>query len=409
MYFDELTTQIITIGDITTERPTAKPSGVLRLRSDGIGGLSNHIGAINEDLSFLTNSLPHLHNRHLLGPTAFLLHGPEGTGKSLLLDRLAECPWAEVYRINPDTNPKGQAKAVSDIFEEARENQPSLILMDNLDRLLEKADTLVNRLRTELATLEGSQVVVAAAARSVYDVDSSLRTAAAFQTELELLPPNTKQREEIVRQVLGPTCNVKGVDFTALAERSHGFVGRDIASLCRLARKRHTRRIDQLIDEKEKAELSKMDEQTDFIEQEDFDAVIEQVRPTVLKDSILEVPKVRWTDIAGLDHVRAVLEAITIRPFKVSVQQFPHLCFTNKFMAHIPKLFTSGSRQRLTASLVPGSRRQIWRAPIAQGRSPLRPTRLRKDIDCPSGSDRKQAELPCCKGFRADQDVCWRV
>ncbi|RAR05293.1 cell division cycle protein 48 [Stemphylium lycopersici] len=316
VYFDELATQIITIGDITTERPTAKPSGVLRLRSDGIGGLSSHIGAINEDLSFLTNSLPHLHNRHLLGPTAFLLHGPEGTGKSLLLDRLAECPWTEVYRINPDTNPKGQAKLVSDIFEEARENQPSLILMDNLDRLLEKADTLMNRLRTELATLEGSQVVVAAAARSVYDIDSSLRTAAAFQTELELLPPNTKQREEIVRQVLGPACNVTGVDFTALAERSHGFVGRDIASLCRLARKRHTRRIDQLIGEKEKVEFSKMDEQTDFVEQEDFDAVIEQVRPTVLKDSILEVPKVRWTDIAGLDHVRAVLEAITIRPFK---------------------------------------------------------------------------------------------
>lgn len=329
------------MGDFTPETSPPKPSGVLQLRSDGIGGLSNHIAVVNEDLSFLTNSQPHLHNRHLLGPTAFLLHGPEGTGKTLLLERLAECPWTEVYRINPDTNPKGQVKALSDIFQDARDNQPSLILMDNLDRLLDKADSLVNRLRIELATLGGSQVVVAAAARSVYDIDSSLRTATAFQTELELLPPNAKQREDIIRQILGPTCNVPHVDLSALAERSHGFVGRDIASLCYLARKHHTRRIVKLLDGKDKTELGKVDEETDFVEQEDFEAVIEQVRPTVLKDSILEVPKVRWTDIAGLDHVRAVLEAITVRPFKVREHQFPHVRDAHRSLLYLITLFAS--------------------------------------------------------------------
>ncbi|EDU51204.1 Cell division cycle protein 48 [Pyrenophora tritici-repentis] len=316
VYFDEVTTQITTIGHVATQEPTETASGVFRLKSDGIGGLSEHITTINQELAFLSDSLPHLRNRHLLGTAAFLLHGPEGTGKSLLLDRLADCPWQEVYRINPVTHPKGQAKAISDIFNDARENQPSLIIMDNLDRLLDKAESLVNTLRIELATLEGAQVVVAAAARSIYDVDSSLRTAAAFMIELELLPPNAKQREDIVRQVLGPTCNTADVDFTALAERSHGFVGRDIASLCRFARRRRVMRSKNPIQDGKSARVNEVDEQTEFIEQADFDAVMECVRPTVLKDSILEVPKVRWTDIAGLDHVRAVLEAITIRPFK---------------------------------------------------------------------------------------------
>ncbi|KAI4692799.1 uncharacterized protein J4E88_001167 [Alternaria novae-zelandiae] len=268
-YFDELTTEVTTTGDIPTQQTPRAFKQIL-----------------------------------------------QGTGKSLLLERLAECPWQEVYRVDPDTHPKGQAKAISDAFEDARDNQPSLIIMDNLDRFLEKAETLVNRLREELAKLGGSQVVVAAAARSIYDVDTRLRSPSAFKTKLELFPPNTTQREDILRQILGTTSKLGGLDFPSLAERTHGFVGRDIHDLCLLARDRREQQIDETISEEEKTTFGEKLEQTDYVCQEDFDAVFGEVQPTVLKDSILEVPKVRWTDIAGLDHVRAVLEAITIRPFK---------------------------------------------------------------------------------------------
>jgi AAA family ATPase len=166
--------------------------------------------------------------------------------------------------------------------------------------------------------LGGSQVVVAAAARSIYDIDTSLRSPSAFKTKLELFPPNAKQREDILRQILGTTSRLGDLDFTALAERTHGFVGRDIHDLCLLARDQREQQIDESISEEEKTTFDEKLEQTDYVRQEDFDAVFGEVQPTVLKDSILEVPKVRWTDIAGLDHVRAVLEAITIRPFKVS-------------------------------------------------------------------------------------------
>jgi AAA family ATPase len=99
--------------------------------------------------------------------------------------------------------------------------------------------------------------------------------------------------------------------------RSLGFVGRDLHKLCGLARNRRVQRAFESLDDDEKATLGEILDKTDFVTQEDFDAVVDQVQPTVLKESILEVPKVRWTDIAGLDHVRALLEAITIRPFKV--------------------------------------------------------------------------------------------
>jgi AAA family ATPase len=318
VYFDPVKTQVTISGEVSCGRRPLSLSGTLQLRRDGIGGLTGQIATIDRTLSFLTNAALSFSDQYLLGPTALLFHGPEGTGKSLLLERLAECPWQQVYRVNPETHPKGQVKAITETFDDARDHQPSLILLDNLDNFLDKADALVNRLKTELAKLEGSQVVVAAAARSVYDIDTSLRTTSAFKTELELFPPNVRQREDIVRQILGPGRNVGTIDFATLAARTHGFVGRDIHKLCGLARNRRVQRAYESLDDDQKATLGEILEKTDFVTQEDFDAVVDQVQPTVLKESILEVPKVKWNDIAGLDHVRALLEAITIRPFKVS-------------------------------------------------------------------------------------------
>ena len=318
VYFDPVKTQITLTETSFNQRQSKATPSLLQLNSQGIGGLSGQILTINKALFFLTHAASVLSDQHLLGPTSFLIHGPEGTGKTLLLERIAECPWQHVYRVNPELHPKGQAKAVSEAVEDALGTQPSLILMDNLDKFLEKAESLATRLRTELAKLEGSQVVVAAAARSVLDIDISLRTTAAFKTELEIFPPNTIQREDIIRTILGSSRKLSNVNFSMLAERSHGFVGRDIHKLCGLARNQRVQQIYESLAETEKPGFVEALEASDFITQDDFDAVIDQVQPTVLKDSILEVPKVRWADIAGLDHVRALLEAITIRPFKVS-------------------------------------------------------------------------------------------
>jgi AAA family ATPase len=326
LYFDPVTTQVVASAEPPpqhvipqpAEQPAKPTSDILKLSSDGIGGLSEHIATINKSLFFFSNAASALPDQHLLGPTTFLFHGPEGTGKSMLLERLAEGPWKDVQRLSLETHPKNQAAGIEDAFEAAMENQPSLVLMDNLDKFLEKAETLVGKLRSELAKLEGTKVVVAAAARSIYDIDSSLRTTSGFKAELEIFPPNLKQREDILRQILGPKRATSGVDFNAVAERSHGFVGRDIHKLCGLARNNRVQQAYESLDDEQKSTLGEVLEAGDFVTQNDFDSVIDQVQPTVLKDSILEVPKVKWTEIAGLDHVRALLEAITIRPFKVS-------------------------------------------------------------------------------------------
>ncbi|KAF1953516.1 AAA-domain-containing protein [Byssothecium circinans] len=327
LYFNPLTSKVVLEGESAANGTSIHPEGTpvnteisLQIDSGGVGGLSEQVDEINARLDYLTYEDAACLDPHLSCPETFLIHGPDGCGKSLLLDRLARCPWRQVHKLDDrwlNANRKGLSEALStDVFANAREQQPSIVLIDNLDNFLKKGEDLVSCLRQEIEKLQGTQVVVAGAVRSIYDIDASLRTPWIFQTELELSPPNVRQREETLRKIIGPTQEITDVDFVSLAERSHGFVGRDIKTLCYLARKH---RKDQITRDSKVEKLLASREhsaQLNFVTQADFDAVIDRVHPSVLKDSVLEVPKMRWTDIAGVDHVRTLLEDITVRPYK---------------------------------------------------------------------------------------------
>lgn len=304
----------------------ASPKTILRVDGTGIGGLSDHIDTINWELASMP--FPRAHD-DLRRPISFLLHGPEGCGKTLLMERLSKASWRKVYRVDDEwliANRKEQAIALSeDVFDAALKHQPSLIMIDNLDKLVQKAETLVDRIQKELKKLPNTQVVVAAAARRIYDIDARLRSSQGLRIELEVFPPNVKQREDILRQILGRNVERSTIDLPILAEKCHGFVGRDIDNLCYYARERVDRQIFDSLGDEAKDTIIETLEGVDFVRQEDFDAVIGQIKPSVLQDSIIEVPKVKWHDIAGVDHVRSLLESIVVRPYKVSVEDIRKL------------------------------------------------------------------------------------
>lgn len=320
VYFDPLTSRIH-----FEEPPKASTQSTtgpklelpLEVAADGIGGLDDQISIINRRL----RRLQRVHQDHcgsdLVGPTTFLIHGPEGCGKSMLMERLSRCTWRCVQHLDQRwlaTHRKDQTTALSSAFADARARQPALVLMEDIDKFLHKADALEESLRLELRKLANTRVVVAATSRSIYDVDARLRVFSAFKTKLELHPPNLRQREDIFRQVLGRGHSLNDVDMTVLAKRTHGFVGRDIYDLCGLATD-HRLMPDEVASEDDAADIDAC------LEMQNFDAVFDQVHPTVLKETVLEVPKVRWSDIAGVDHARKLLEDITVRPFKVSTNK----------------------------------------------------------------------------------------
>lgn len=319
-HYDHLHTQITIANESSAKQVPTGIDGTLQLHGNGIGGLSDHLRTINRHLSLLNDPSYMSLDMHLMGSTTFLIHGPEGCGKTLLLNRFTESPWRKVLRVDQRwlaSNRKGQGDALSEVFVTARTQQPALVLMDGLDKLLQKAGDLLGDLQMELEKLQGTRVVVVAAVRNILDIDACLRTPSGFMTELEIFPPNVSQREDILRQTLGAERNLPNIEFVALAERTHGFVGRDMRKLCTLARMQRVLQVDESLNAEEKPDLAEKLGAQDLVEQKDFDAVIDQVQPTVLKGSIIEVPKVRWTDIAGVDHVRKDLEAITVRPYKV--------------------------------------------------------------------------------------------
>ncbi|KAF2733074.1 AAA-domain-containing protein [Polyplosphaeria fusca] len=308
-------TSRVTVAGACAEQSVEPPSNEpFKIDGKGIGGMSDHIATINKKLAFMKWAKVNLSNFDLIGPTSFLIHGPERIGKSLLLDRISQCPWRKVFRLDQQwlsSHQKAPVGALCDMFEEARNFQPSVVLMDRLDAVLKKSPALTDHLETKLKRLRGLEVAVVATARSIYDVDESLRTPDALKVELELGPPNVAQREDILRQILEDKASAD-VAFSSLADRTHGYVGGDMRNLCMLASEHRAEML-----KAEKVEPSKEEAASrKLVTQDDINSVIDQVRPSVLKEAILEVPKIKWTDVAGLDHVREQIDSIMIRPFK---------------------------------------------------------------------------------------------
>ncbi|CAI6340630.1 unnamed protein product [Periconia digitata] len=296
--------------DTTPLEPASKTHTALQINSDGIGGLSEQITTINARLSKLTTPGSQPKHPRRNPRWTFLIHGPEGCGKSLLLDRLAECSWHKVCTINANwlaANRKELSEVLStEVFTEAPEKEPTLVVIDRLDTLTQKSEDLVESLTQQIRKLKGTQIVVAATARSIFDVDAGLRSL--FMDQMELPAPNVSQREDMLRQICAAEQITPDFDLAYFAERTHGFVGRDMEQLCDLAYHR-------CYYQGETGEDGEESSQT-VVRTEDVEAVIDKVLPTVLKGSVLEVPKVKWADIAGVDHVRNLLEDMIVRPYK---------------------------------------------------------------------------------------------
>jgi len=270
----------------------------------------------------------------IMPPKGILIHGPPGTGKTLLAKAVATESEANFIAVNgPELLSMwlGETeKGIREIFRKARESAPCIIFFDEFDSIASAraedtkvdtartiiARTTVNQLLTELDGIkELDNVFVIAATNRPDMIDPALRRAGRFDREIKLPVPDVNAIREILAVHTKDMPLAKDVDLNEIAGSIHGFVGADIAALCREAVMSALRRtkIFQKTDIKTK-EISKDALKNLYVEKNDFLDATKKISPSVLREVLIEKPNVKWSDIGGLEDIKQRLREMAEWP-----------------------------------------------------------------------------------------------
>ncbi|MEI6046775.1 MAG: CDC48 family AAA ATPase [Chloroflexota bacterium] len=286
---------------------------------EDIGGLSRQLDRIREMIE-LPLRYPELFER--LGidpPKGVLLYGPPGSGKTLIARAVANETSAHFISVSgPEIIQKfyGESEAnLRKIFQEATSQAPSIIFLDEIDSLAphreqvqgEVEKRVVGTLLTLMDGLKGrGAVVVIGATNLPNNLDPALRRPGRFDREISIGVPDRPGREEILTIYTRSMPLSPEVDISRLASITHGFVGADLAALCREAALSAMRRV---IPNMELGTAGIPYEQ--FVNLDvrmtDFLAALKEIEPSAIREVYTEVPDVTWDKIGGLDDVKEAL------------------------------------------------------------------------------------------------------
>jgi len=252
-------------------------------------------------------------------PHGLLLHGAPGTGKTLLTKAVACETGVYVKLINgPEVMSRKSGESESNLrgaFDDARANAPAIIVIDEVDSIAPKRDKaggeVEKRMVSQLLTLmdglkPNEQVMVIAATNRPNVIEPALRRFGRFDREIDVGIPDDKGRAEILRIKTKKMRLAPDVDVEAIANDAHGFVGSDIAQLCLEAALQAVRE-----------QLGNIDLDADSLDPEllegicvtakHFARAATKCNPSSLRESVIEMPNIKWEDIGGLEETKREL------------------------------------------------------------------------------------------------------
>ncbi|CAF0935785.1 unnamed protein product [Rotaria sp. Silwood1] len=286
---------------------------------DNIGGVGKQLPYINQMVELSLKRPLLLQTIDVKPPRGILLYGPSAIGKTLIARAVANETGAFFFLIH---GPEIMSKLPGDsefnlrkAFEETKNNAPAIIFIDELDVIAPKREKshgeiehpVVLQLLTLMDDLQQcSHVIVMAATNRPNSVNRALRR---FDREVDISIPDAIGRLEILRI---HTNNMKLADDGCLVQignETHGYVGADLASLCSEAALQQIR---------EKMDV--MDLQNNTINVEVLNAlvvtkvkfrfVLNQSKPSALREIVVEKPRTTWEDIHGLENVKSELQEL---------------------------------------------------------------------------------------------------
>ena len=311
------------------ERPVEEVKrNVPNVTYEDIGGLKRELRLVREMIEL---PLKHPELFQKLGidpPKGVLLYGPPGTGKTLIAKAVANEVDAHFISISgPEIMSKyyGESeKRLREIFEEAKENAPSIIFIDEIDAIAPRRDEVTGeverRVVAQLLTLmDGLEargdVIVIGATNRPDAIDPALRRPGRFDREIEIGVPDREGRKEILEIHTRRMPLAEDVDLDVLADLTVGFVGADLAALCKEAAMHALRRVLPEIDiEAEEIPAEVLENLK--VTMDDFLEALKNIEPSAMREVLVEVPKVRWDDIGGLEHAKQELREAIEWPLK---------------------------------------------------------------------------------------------
>eukprot|EP01016_Furgasonia_blochmanni_P057240 TRINITY_DN9902_c0_g1_i3.p1 TRINITY_DN9902_c0_g1~~TRINITY_DN9902_c0_g1_i3.p1 ORF type:complete len:404 (-),score=72.11 TRINITY_DN9902_c0_g1_i3:66-1277(-) len=153
---------------------------------------------------------------------------------------------------------------------------------------------------------------VAAITNNVNTVDPVLRRAGRLDKEIKVDIPGAKERLQILKLMLGKTKNtLKEEDINEINSDMNGFTGADVLTLIRESFMQFLNRMSG--NDKEDQSGANV---VEAISKEDIEKALVDISPSGLKDLILEIPKVLWSEIGGNDDIKKQIKHVIEWPLK---------------------------------------------------------------------------------------------
>ena len=253
--YEKVASLTVTNDDFRAALNEVEPSAIREVMTDKPDVSWDDVGGLEEAKQVLVEAVewPLLHpdlfrDVGIRPPRGVMLHGAPGTGKTMLAKALAHD--AEVNFI-PVKGPAllsmwvGESeRGVREVFRKARQVAPCIVFFDEIDALTparahsdtHAVERVVSQLLTEMDGIEELTGVMVLAATNRLDlIDKALLRPGRFDLLVQLPSPDRAARLAILQSQTRAMHLAPDVDLGALAARTDGLVGADLAGICQRA------------------------------------------------------------------------------------------------------------------------------------------------------------------------------
>jgi cell division protease FtsH len=227
-----------------TKPQEIKPSSASAVNWDDVAGVEESKHELREVVEFLRDP-KRFRKLGARVPRGILLHGPPGTGKTMLAKAVAHESNATFFAQSASSFVEmfaglGAAR-IRRLFRQARKETPAIIFIDELDAvgatrgkdISGEKDQTLNQLLVELDGFSDRDEVVVIAASNLLDkLDTALLRPGRFDRQIFVSPPDLKGRRAILDVHTRNKPLIDDIDLDIVARQTSGLTGADLANLC---------------------------------------------------------------------------------------------------------------------------------------------------------------------------------